>query len=163
MNRRVRTCLPLRSNVCARSSDMTWNPDDHTQGHRIIDHHPLPAGIAGLTDGHTIWLNPNLTPAGRRCTLAHELIHIERGVIHHLPDVLAAREEHTVDRIAAHRLIHIDALVDAIVWAQGDHDRCSIAIDTDVDLSTLDVRLRTVTPDEAAAINRALADLEQVA
>jgi len=115
---------------------MTWNPIDHTQGLRIISSLPLPAGIAGLTDGHTIWLNPNLTPAGRRCTLAHELIHIERGVIHHLPDVLAAREEHSVDRIA---------------------------IDTDVDLSTLDVRLRTVTPDEAAAINRALADLEQVA
>ena len=67
---------------------MTWNPIDHTQGLRIISSLPLPAGIAGLTDGHTIWLNPNLTPAGRRCTLAHELIHIERGVIHHLPDVL---------------------------------------------------------------------------
>ena len=142
---------------------MTWHPDDHAQGIRIIDRMPLPPGIAGLTDGHTIWLNPNLTPAGRRCTLAHELIHVERGVIHHLPDVLAAREEATVDRIAAHRLIAIDDLVTAIVWAQGDHDRCSIAIDTDVDLSTLDVRLRTVTPDEAAAINRALADLEQVA
>lgn len=163
MTRHVRIAPPPRSKACAKTSGMTWHPDDHTQGHRIIDHQPLPAGIAGLTDGHTIWLNPNLTPAGRRCTLAHELIHIERGVIHHLSDVLAAREEHTVDRIAAHRLIHIDALVDAIVWAQGDHDRCSIAIDTDVDLATLDVRLRTVTPDEAEAINRALADLEQVA
>lgn len=159
----VRTVAHPFSNACARSSVMTWHPDDHAQGLRIISSLPLPAGIAGLTDGHTIWLNPNLTPAGRRCTLAHELIHVERGVIHHLPDVLATREEHTVDRIAAHRLISIDDLVDAIVWAQGDHDRCSIAIDTDVDLSTLDVRLRTVTPDEAAAINRALDDLGQVA
>ncbi|MFC3848850.1 ImmA/IrrE family metallo-endopeptidase [Corynebacterium hansenii] len=142
---------------------MTWNPDDHTQGLRIISSLPLPAGIAGLTDGHTIWLNPALTPTGRRCTLAHELIHVERGIIHHLPNVLAEREERTVDRIAAHRLITIDDLVTAIVWAQGDGDRHGIATDVDVDLSTLDVRLRTVTDDEAAAINRALDELGQVA
>lgn len=163
MTRHVRIIAHPRSKTCARTAGMTWNPIDHTQGLRIISSLPLPAGIAGLTDGHTIWLNPALTPTGYRCTLAHELIHVERGVIHHLPDVLAAREEATVDRIAAHRLIAIDDLVTAIVWAQGDHDRHSIAVDTDVDVSTLDVRLRTVTDDEAAAINRALDDLGQVA
>lgn len=41
----------------------------------IITNQPLPDGVAGLTDGTTIWLNPRLTPAGRCCTLTHELVH----------------------------------------------------------------------------------------
>lgn len=142
---------------------MTWHPDDHTQGIRIIDTMPLPPGIAGLTDGHTIWLNPRLTPAGRRCTLAHELIHIERGIRHNLEPRLADREELAVDRTASHRLIPTDMLIDAIVWAQGQPTAAGLAWETDTDAPTAAIRMRTVTADEAAAINRALDDLGQVA
>ncbi len=44
----------------------------------------LPRGVRGLTDGvATIWLDHALTQRERRCTLAHELIHVQRG--HHGP------------------------------------------------------------------------------
>lgn len=150
------------SNTRAKNRGMTWHPEDHTTGLRIIDTHPLPPGIAGLTDGTTIWLSPDLTPAGRRCTLAHELVHIERGIHPDLPGPLAAREESTVEMTAARRLVPLDQLIDAILWAQGDGDHAGLASDLDVDQSVVEFRLAAVTPEEEAQIQRALAALEQI-
>ncbi|MDU7361204.1 MAG: ImmA/IrrE family metallo-endopeptidase [Propionibacteriaceae bacterium] len=45
----------------------------------------LPNGYRGLTDGQTIWLSDRLSQRERRCTLVHELIHIERGHRGHQP------------------------------------------------------------------------------
>ena len=147
------------SNTCATTVRMTTHPANHTTGPRIIDTMPLPPGIAGLTDGHTIWLSPTLTPAGRRCTLAHELAHIHRGIHPDLPPHLEQREERAVDRAAAHMLTDGEALLDAIIWAQGDEHRGAIAAELDIDQAMLDVRMRTATPVEAAAIREALENL----
>lgn len=123
----------------------------------IIDTAYLPDGIAGLTDGHTIWLNPNLTTAGRRCTLAHELIHIERGLP---PEWAAAREEHIIDRIASIRLTSFEELLDALIWHAGDHNRPALAETLELDLSMTHARLQAVTPQERDTINRHLDNLE---
>lgn len=125
---------------------------------RIINDSHLPRSIAGLTDGTTIWLNPSLTPAGRRCTLAHELVHVERGLP---PAYQETREERIVDRLAAHRLTSTEELLEAIIWTQGGHSREALAAELNIDLDTLDTRLRTATDEERNLINTALAELEQ--
>lgn len=126
----------------------------------IIEHIDLPTGVAGLTDGHTIWLNPKLTTAGRRCTLAHELIHIDRGIP---PTGLEAKEEHKVDRIAAHHITPTAELVDAILWTQNTTNRTILAQELNLDISMLTTRLTTVTDTERVLINRALDNLGEVA
>lgn len=112
--------------------------------HLTITHTDLPAGIAGLTDGRTIWISRRLTQAGRRCTLAHELVHIERGTT-----AVDEREERTVDQIAAARLIPLPALMDVARWTG-----CKVeaAEELWVDRTMLTARLNTLTPAERAAV-----------
>lgn len=122
----------------------------------------LPDGIAGLTDGKTVWLNNKLTPQGRRCTLAHELTHIKRGIIPNLPAYLYAREEKKVDEEAARALVPLTDLVDAIVWEGCDTKHAALAEVLDIDRDTLTARLTTASPTEAVIICRALLNLPQV-
>lgn len=77
---------------------------------------PLPEGLLGVTlhRQHLITLNRTMDATERRCVLAHELAHWERGPVPCIP-VLAAREEATCDLIAARRLIPLDALAD-LAW-----------------------------------------------
>ena len=134
---------------------------------RLRDHHPritvvwahLPEKVAGYWDGDcTIVLDASLTQAARRATLEHELVHVERGPV---PDdtLLAAREEALVDEIAARRLIPLDRLVDALRWCQGAAG-AALADEVWTDQHALNVRLATLTPDERATIEDALADVE---
>lgn len=125
----------------------------------IIDTIPLPDHLCGFTDGHRIWLNPRLNSVGRRCTLEHELVHVERGIA---PPWLEDREERIVNTIASRRLVPIDHLIDILVWTQNTENLAVIAWYLDVDLSTLNARLLSVSDDERAAIEAALASLVEV-
>lgn len=126
----------------------------------VIEDIELPAGVAGLTDGQTIWLSPRLTTLGRRCTLAHELTHVERGIP---PAGLAAKEEVKVDRLTARKLTPLQKLKDALLWTQGGHCRMALAEELDLDVDTLSVTLCSVSPAEKAVLDQALDDLGQVA
>lgn len=108
----------------------------------------LPPGMYGAWTPGVLHLSRRLTQAGRRCTLAHEIVHLERGPAPTRPDLHAA-EEAAVDLIAARRLIHLDTLADAIRWSQHLDE---IAEHCWVDRHTLRVRLATLTADEQAAL-----------
>lgn len=113
----------------------------------------------GRVDGHTITLHPLLTQAERRSTLAHELVHLERG---QPPPHLAAREELLVEEIAARRLVSLVDLADAIVWHDGKaHD--DMADDLWVDRAILVARIRALRPDERAYIEQIVARKEGTA
>lgn len=45
----------------------------------------LPHGWRGCTDGTTIWIRTGLSQTERRCTLAHELVHIRHHHTSHQP------------------------------------------------------------------------------
>lgn len=126
---------------------------------KVIDTVPLPDDLCGYTDGRTIWLNPKLSEAGRRCTLEHELVHCERGLP---PEYLADKEERKVDKIAAHRLVTTKQLVEIIVWTQNTGNRRVLSWYLNLDLTMLDVRLSTSTPQERALIEQALEDLVEI-
>lgn len=110
------------------------------------------ATARGRVDGTTITLNLLLTQSERRSTLAHELVHLERGpVLQHL----RAREEVIVEAIAARRLVDRDDLVDAIVWHDGIA-HSGTAEDLWADRAILLARIQALTDQERAYIEQAV-------
>ena len=101
----------------------------------------LPSTVLGCTDGTSIWL----TVAEARCTLAHELIHLERG--HSTcqpPDV-----EADVAREAARRLIPIDELAAVLAQARNELETAEMLW---VDVDTLRTRLAFLDDIERARV-----------
>lgn len=102
----------------------------------------LPPGVRGITDGTTaIWMEVDQLQVERRCTLAHELAHIDLG---HTTKTTAA-EEQAARRYAAQRLIAWDALVDVFKWA---HNALEAADELWVTPEVLEDRLRFLHPNE---------------
>lgn len=97
-----------------------------------------------------ISLRSDLTQSERRSTLAHELIHIDRG-----PAILGYedQEERIVNEEAARWLIPLDALADGLVWAFDDEELADLLW---VDLATVQTRLVTLTSAETVHINQVL-------
>ncbi|QPK80784.1 ImmA/IrrE family metallo-endopeptidase [Schaalia sp. ZJ405] len=110
----------------------------------------LPMGVLGVTDGQRIYMTPRQLQAERRCTLTHELVHVERG--HEGCQPVAVERQVCVE--AARRLIEIDSLVDAVVWGRSPEE---IADELWVDVDTLLVRLDSLTERERILVNEALA------
>lgn len=106
----------------------------------------------GLTSWHdkTITLDPDQDQAQRRSTLAHELVHVERGPV---DCRYRHREERYVDAVAARRLIGIRELGEALAWA---HDLAEAADELWVDESMLRARLAHLHPAERHYLRRRL-------
>jgi hypothetical protein len=108
----------------------------------------LPPRRRGEVDFKTqvITLHRRLDPTAQRCTLAHELVHLERGPV---VTWCVPREERAVAAIAARRLVSIEALADAMRWSQ---DERSLAEELAVDVRTVRVRLRYLDDTERALL-----------
>lgn len=112
-------------------------------------------GILGATDGRSlIVMNPHQSQRQRRCTLAHELAHIELGHINGATDA----EESQAREHAARRLIPIDRLMDALRWAD---NLSEVAHELWVDEQTLMDRIDTLTEDERQRLVDLHATIEQ--
>ncbi|MEO6702858.1 MAG: ImmA/IrrE family metallo-endopeptidase [Jatrophihabitantaceae bacterium] len=106
-------------------------------------------------DGRLIALRAGTSAAQRRCTLAHEIVHLERGLRDCGP--WAGREEIQVHTTAAMRLIPPDLLIAGIRELGGSEDVPALAQFLDVDSETLRLRLSTLTASERRSIRRSLA------
>lgn len=112
----------------------------------------LPTDVLGDTDGrrHIRMANGQLQ-VERRCTITHEMIHVERGHSGCCDEKAEAR----VRREAARRLVPIRALGDAYVFWGDDLE--ALADDLWVDISTLRTRLETLHPAERGYLERRVA------
>lgn len=110
-------------------------------------------GNVGLVDlrTRTITLCPTLLQDERRSTLAHELVHLERGS----PCRPGDWEEREVARLAAVRIIPWAELVEAVRWSDHLDEQ---AFELWVDEDTVRVRLATLTPRERDELARARAE-----
>ncbi|AOT25779.1 peptidase [Mycobacterium phage Tortellini] len=133
-----------------------WNPwaeaGQRWRHIQIVWWHELPEGVRGLVRDGTIWLCRTLTQAERRSTLTHELVHLERGIPHH---VYREMEERAVDVETARRLIPLSALIDAL---RESRDPADLAEALWTDEHTVTVRLEALDPLETAEIEHALED-----
>ncbi|HSY15537.1 MAG TPA: ImmA/IrrE family metallo-endopeptidase [Jatrophihabitantaceae bacterium] len=120
---------------------------------------PMRGNLLGEVRGEppVIALRAGTSSAQRRCTLAHEIVHLERGVSECGP--WQAREEHRVHLEAARRLIPSDALRAAIRDLGGSDDLAALAGLLEVDMDTIRLRIRSLSPAEDAMIRTSLADV----
>lgn len=95
----------------------------------------------------------DLTQAERRSTLAHELMHVERGPV---PPGQREREEEIVDKEAARLLIGIRELGEALAWTT---DMGEAAEELWVDEVMLRARLKHLHPAERAYLHRRLEEI----
>lgn len=119
----------------------------------------LPAkrlGETGWLDG-TVTLDKHLLQTERRCTICHELVHIERGPVPD-DDRLAAREESTVEREVARRLIELQPLGEALAWSRHISEAADALWVTE---DVLRVRLDHLSCSESQYLHRRLAFREQ--
>ncbi len=107
--------------------------------------------------GRVIALRADTSAAQRRCTLAHELVHLERGIQDCGPWL--QREEDQVHAEASLRLIPLASLASAIRALGGTDDPAALAQWLDVDGDTLATRLSRLSRSEHAALRRSLAAL----
>lgn len=107
---------------------------------------PVMPGRLGSTNGiDVIRMHPHQSQVQRRCTLAHEMAHIELG---HTSGCHPATERQAAQH-AARWLIDMDDLLDALRWAD---DLREVADCLWVVEETLMARLDSLTPDERARI-----------
>lgn len=108
---------------------LRWQDRDDEMGH--VDYSPP-----------CVTITIGMTQAERRCTLTHELVHLERG---QCPPGDEDREELIVEREAARRLIDIRKLGETLAWAPHEEDA---AEELWVDVPTLQARLAGLHPSE---------------
>ncbi len=106
-------------------------------------------------DGQLIALRADTSAAQRRCTLTHELVHLERGILDCGPWL--QREEGLVHAEVSRRLIPLASLAAAIRALGGAEDSAALAQWLDVDSETLTIRLSRMSSSERTALRRSLA------
>lgn len=111
-------------------------------------------GRLGETDGaQVIRLHPDQLQVQRRCTLAHELAHVELGHT----DGASPAQERAARMLAARWLVDLDQLLAALRWAD---DLATVADECWVDEETLMARLDGLTDGERAQIAALHAEVE---
>lgn len=97
-----------------------------------------------------IALRAGTSAAQRRCTLAHEIVHLERGAAE--CGQWSSREERCVHREVARRLIPIAELTAAVRSLGGASNLAQLAHALDVDCETAALRLQMLDPADRAQV-----------
>lgn len=141
------------SAVAPSLAGMSFNPWRRLRALTHVEllwHDGGPMGKANFRDS-TISLQRGMTYEERRCTVLHEVIHIERGAV---PMGLASKEELLVEKQTARELLpSVKAIAEAYAWAQGDTEGAAYELGVDVDV--LRTRMKYMThPAERAYLAR---------
>lgn len=111
---------------------------------------PMTGNLLGELRYPVIALRAGTSAAQRRCTLAHEIVHLERGVGECGP--WRVREERAVHAEAARRLIGCDDIARGLRELGVAHDLGQLAQALDVDRQTLRLRLELLDRSERRRI-----------
>lgn len=132
------------------------HPDIHIQRCSV----PL-ADAAWIPEHRVILIEASLDRAARKAVLAHELAHIDLGHQHaDSGDWKAWKIEVAADKLAARRLLSLDALADAARVCRSAQE---VAEYLEVTLPLVKLRMQTLHPAERHELDRLTADVEDVA
>lgn len=106
-------------------------------------------------DDACVTLSKGMTQAERRCTIVHEMIHLDRGPV---PPEMEEAEEVIVRDLAARRLIPLEALIEALLWSRDEHE---LAGELWVDEQTIRDRLKGLSAADRLYIEHELDRREQ--
>lgn len=134
-----------------------WRHLQRTWQHVTVEHvNDIADDRLGETDGiQLIRLRRRQLQVERRCTLTHELIHLERGD----GAECTAATEAEIDREAARRLIPWERLLEAVRWARGEEE---LADELWVTEKILHARTGALRADELMEIALAVHDAHHV-
>lgn len=118
----------------------------------VVEFASLPPPRRGASRGRRIVLHDRQKQVGRRCTLEHEKIHVERDDMGKCQPEL----EKDIDREVARRLIAFDDLVDAMAWSSELEE---VADELFVRPEIARARIDILLPAEIAIIAELIADL----
>lgn len=116
---------------------------------------PMEGRLLGELRYPVIALRAGTSAAQRRCTLTHEIVHLERGTGDCGP--WAAREERLVQQEVARRLVPLGRLRLALREAGGDANLPALARLLEVDMETARIRLAMLSPAERTWLTAELA------
>lgn len=116
-----------------------WDPQATADDYGIpITVARLPGALAGCTDGTRIWVDDRLTHTERRCTLAHELVHVWAGHTgHQAPKVEAWVRRTTARLLLTGHDVHRVLRTEPTVWDAADTLGVTVPVLTD-HLTTLE-------------------------
>ena len=121
----------------------------------------MPDDLLGeVREGGIIALCEDSSNRQRACTLAHEILHLERGL-----DSCGQwqyREEAAIEAEAARRLIPLSALAGALREVGGDHDHAMLCNLLDVDHLILQARFDDLSRGERSALRRMLSNQREL-
>ncbi|MCQ9367983.1 ImmA/IrrE family metallo-endopeptidase [Brevibacterium sp. 91QC2O2] len=125
-----------------------WH-DLQRRGHVVISWRAdMPAGMYASTNGaDLIWMSTRIQQTQRRCSLMHELVHIDMGHRCGQSPGVEAR----VQRETARRLIPLECLCDTARWAGTVPEAAEALWVTD---DVLRDRLTCLTPGEREVLER---------
>lgn len=124
---------------------------------RLLWRSDLPHDVYGYTHfaSRTIVMRKGMSFAERRCTIAHEVEHVQRG---RFSRCSILREEADVDRRVSRLLLpDIATVADALIFHHGRHD--DAADELWVDPWTLEVRLGSLDATDASYLQVRLAEM----
>lgn len=102
---------------------------------------------AAVDETGTLWIDPLMSETEQRCALAHEAVHLEQDHVGCQPPAVEQR----VRAETARRLVPIDALVAAAMWAR-HHDE--LAAELGVTRFVLEDRLAHLAIDEQKLLDQ---------
>lgn len=114
---------------------------------------PMTGSLLGELRYPIIALRAGTSAAQRRCTLTHELVHLERGTGE--CGFFARREEAVVHAEVARRLVRGADLTATVRALGAGRDLAALADALDVDRETLMLRLAQLTPAEWRSVQAA--------
>jgi hypothetical protein len=117
---------------------------------------PMTGTLLGVLAYPVIVLRAGTSAAQRRCTLTHEIVHLERGVDD--CGLWTSREEQQVHREVARRLIPIASLIGAVRNLGAGVELGQLAQALDVDRETARIRIDLLSLAERAKLDAAVPD-----
>lgn len=82
--------------------------------HVTVHWRSLPWPLSGCTDGQRVWMHDGLTQVQRRCTIAHEMIHVRMGHTSRQPEPV---ERQVRRATAAYLLPDMEVVRRELAWA----------------------------------------------